>query len=217
MTPLLTVRDLTLTKGATSYTFDAGTGLTLLKVARESGASTVSMAIAGRYKPVAGTIAVGDAETTRERFRSVALAGVTLIDSLERSVSVREAIREQVAWAQPFFSRVPKDILSHRLVEPWLEPLGLADLDPAVPVGDLHALDRLRLRVVLALISRRDARLLVVDDPDQLRSISLRDELLANLHDLSELIPVVVSSVNPDHAGIADAVIDLAHGKRATK
>ena len=210
MNAILRTEDLTLRKGAAPLTLTAGTGLTLIVVNRESGASTLSMALAGRVNPTSGTISLGHrATSTRARFRRVALAGVPLIDSLERSVPAREIIREQVAWAQPFYRRVPRDILSHRLVSPWLESLGLDQLDDTLPVGRLGTLDRLRLRVLLALIARPEAALLIVDDPDQLRSTRLRNELLANLKDVSVHLPVVVTTVNPDGAGIADHLVDL--------
>lgn len=216
MNAILHAEDLTLRKGGHPLTFTTGAGLTRIVVDRESGASTLSMVLAGRVRPASGTITLGPlgplghgATSTRARFRCVALAGVPLIDSLERSVAAREIIREQVAWAQPFYRRVPRDILSHRLVSPWLEPLGLAQLDDSMPVGRLATLDRLRLRVLLALIARPDAALLIVDDPDQLRNTRLRDELLASLKDVSVHVPVVVTTVNPDTHGITDHVVDL--------
>ena len=214
--PVLSVRDLALHKGDAPYSFDVHPGLTLLETSRESGATTLSLALAGRFSPADGTVALGGpggVSSTRRRFASVALAGVPLIDTLERAVSAREAIREQVAWAQPFFSRVPRDILGHQLVEPWLAPLGLEGLDPARTVGELSNLDRMRLRVLLALVGRREAKLLIVDDPDQLRSHALRNELLLNLGDVSEHVPVLVTSVNPDPEVIADEVIDLTAGR----
>lgn len=207
--PIVRVSDLALHKKSPRLTFDCGSGLTLIVADRESGASTLSLALAGRYSPAAGTIEVGKAASTRQRFRSVALAGAPLIDSLERPVTVRETIREQVAWAQPFYRRVPRDILAHRYVAPWLGPLGLAGLDTAAAVGDTDPGTRLRLRTLLALVSRPAATLLVVDDPDQLRSTRLREEFLADLKELSAHLPVVATTVNPDGTALADAVVDL--------
>ncbi|MCT1445227.1 hypothetical protein M3G11_08755 [Corynebacterium sanguinis] len=99
--PILRVNDLIVRPEDPQLTFECAAGLTLLVCARESGASTLSMTLAGRFTPASGDIDISGARTARERFRAVALAGVTLIDSLERSVTVREVIREQVAWAQP--------------------------------------------------------------------------------------------------------------------
>lgn len=210
--PILRVNDLIVRPEDPQLTFECAAGLTLLVCARESGASTLSMTLAGRFTPASGDIDISGARTTRERFRAVALAGVTLIDSLERSVTVREVIREQVAWAQPWYKRVPKDILTHPLVEPWLEPMDLSELDPSLSVAELDTLTRLRLRVLLALTSRPNASLLVVDDPDQLRNIELRNALLESLRGVAQTLPVVVASVNPDIGDHAEHVIDLREG-----
>ncbi|TVS24953.1 hypothetical protein EKI51_04850 [Corynebacterium sanguinis] len=210
--PILRVNDLIVRPEDPQLTFECAAGLTLLVCARESGASTLSMTLAGRFTPASGDIDISGARTTRERFRAVALAGVTPIDSLERSVTVREVIREQVAWAQPWYKRVPKDILTHPLVEPWLEPMDLSELDPSLSVAELDTLTRLRLRVLLALTSRPNASLLVVDDPDQLRNIELRGALLESLRGVAQTLPVVVASVNPDIGDHAEHVIDLREG-----
>ncbi|AWB83096.1 hypothetical protein [Corynebacterium liangguodongii] len=216
MDPLLRTQDLVLRKGDGAYSFAAGEGLTLLLAGRESGASTLSMALAGRYNPAAGHITLrhpaGTATSTRERFRHTALAGVSLIDSLERSVTVREILREQIAWRQPFFRPIPRDVCAHALVEPWLAPLGLAGLDTDARVGEVETAVRLRLRVLLALVSRPRAGMLVVDDPDQLRDIGLRNAFLDDLTNLAQHLPVVVTSVNPDVGGHAAHVVDLREG-----
>lgn len=212
--PVLNVRDLALSKGDDPYSFDVHPGLTILETTRESGGTTLSLAIGGRFTPAAGTVSLTPAgpATTRQRFKTVALAGVPLIDTLERDVAAREALREQLAWSQPFFARVPRSsarLLAHPQVAPWLAPLGLEHLDPDRTVGELDALDRMRLRVLLALVGRREARMLLVDDPDQLRNNALRGELLRNLRAVSRHLPVLVTSVNPDPDGVADELIDL--------
>ncbi|MCT1445226.1 hypothetical protein M3G11_08750 [Corynebacterium sanguinis] len=107
---------------------------------------------------------------------------------------------------------MPKDILTHPLVEPWLEPMDLSELDPSLSVAELDTLTRLRLRVLLALTSRPNASLLVVDDPDQLRNIELRGALLESLRGVPQTLPVVVASVNPDIGDHAEHVIDLREG-----
>ncbi|QPK83282.1 hypothetical protein G7Y29_00110 [Corynebacterium qintianiae] len=209
METILRARDLVLRKGDQPLTFEIVQGLTFVVTNRESGASTLSMALAGRFALRSGTVELNGSSSTRERFKAVALAGVAMIDSLERSVSVRETLRDQVAWAQPFFRRVPRDILGHPLVEPWLEQLNLSEVDPAGAVGDLDPLDRFRLRVALAMISRPTAHLLVVDDPDQLRDLKRRHDLLVDLHALSTHVPVLVNTVNPAVDTVADHVVDL--------
>lgn len=202
MTPILSTRQLCVRKGDAPLDFTHDGGFQLITMPRESGASTMSMALAGRFKPFSGEILLhGEATTPRQRFKAVALAGVTMIDSLERSVSAKEVLTEQLAWSMPFFARVPRSaeqLLEHPQVAPWLEPLQLENIALTVSVGTLSNLDRLRLRTLLALVARPQAQLLVVDDPDQLRSMALRAEFLANLRALAEHKPVLAISVNEE-------------------
>lgn len=190
MTPVLTARDVVPEPGSTPVSLEVGEGLTVVQISREAGGTTLAMTLAGRYRPHSGTV-------DGPGFKHTALAGVPLIDSLERQVSVRETLREQVAWKQPFFSWTPKDILNHDRVQPWLEPLGLAGMDPDTHVGDLSVIDRFRLRVLLALVARPDAHLLIVDDIDQIKDMDLRAQLLSGLEAVAERVPVLVTTVNP--------------------
>ena len=191
MSPVLTAHDLVVRKDATPVNLEAYEGLTIVQTKREVGGTNLAMALAGRYKPYSGTV-------DGPGFKRTALAGVDFIDSLERQVSARECIREQVAWAQPFFSRTPKDIMGHKLVEPWLAPLKLEDLDVDKTVGELGVMDRFRLRVLLALVSRPKAELLVVDDIDQLKKMALRHDMMMDLAEVAEYVPVIVTTVNEE-------------------
>ena len=191
MTTILSATDLVLRKGGTPLSVDAEEGFNFLQVGRESSATTLAMTLAGRYKQHSGDV-------DGPGFKRTALAGVNFIDELERMVSARECIREQVAWAQPFFARVPKNIMEHKLVAPWLEPLRLENLDVDKAVGDLGVMDRFRLRILLALISRPDAELLVVDDIDQLKKMALRHEILQDLTKVAARVPVIVTTVNEE-------------------
>ncbi|WP_288725751.1 hypothetical protein [uncultured Corynebacterium sp.] len=71
--PILRVNDLIVRPEDPQLTFECAAGLTLLVCARESGASTLSMTLAGRFTPASGDIDISGARTTRERFRAVAL------------------------------------------------------------------------------------------------------------------------------------------------
>ncbi|AOX06529.1 hypothetical protein BJP05_10635 [Corynebacterium sp. NML98-0116] len=198
---ILRAVDVVVRPGNNPVNLEVGEGFTLVTSPRESGASTLSMALAGRYEPHSGTIELFDEPTTaRQRFPEIALAGISLIDSVERSVPTKEIIREQISWELPFFRLIPRDLLGHELVEPWLEPLQF-DLDEdklKLGIGDLSIVDRMRLRVLLALIARPDAPLIIVDDPDQLRNFELRKEFIDNLRDVAKLKPVLVNSVNKE-------------------
>lgn len=76
-------------------------------------------------------------------------------------------------------------------------------------VGKLDVLSRFRLRVALALIARPDARLLIVDDIDQLRSNRLRRQFLRTLANASQTLPIIAVSANADTDGLADTVVRL--------
>lgn len=196
---VLQTRDLVLEHGDVPENITAGEGLTLLNTHRESSSTLLSLALAGRYRPRSGEVEIAGKTKARDRFKVTALAGVTEIDSLERLVPVREVVREQVAWSQPFFSITPRNqekLKAHKLVEPWLEPLELADLDFDKEVGEIHVLDRFRVRVLLALVARPDAALLIVDDIDQLKQVDLRNMMLANLREVARQVPVLVNTVN---------------------
>ena len=83
-------------------------------------------------------------------------------------------------------------------MEKWLEPLQLEDLDMMAHVGDIGPTDRFRLRVLLALISRPNAKLLVVDDVDQVRKMDIRRKLLDDLRGVAVHLPVMVNTVNEE-------------------
>ena len=202
MTPILSTQDLVLRKGDSPETFDIGRGLTLLNTRRESDSTLLSLALAGRFNPHSGTILLdGEELTTRQRFKDVALAGVTEIDSLERLVRIRDVVREQIAWSQGFFARTPRTseaIKSHPHVEKWLEPLRLTDIDLMAQVGDIGPTDRFRLRVLLSLIARPDAKMLIVDDVDQVRKMDIRKKILGDLRGVAAYLPVMVNTVNEE-------------------
>ncbi|WP_018118809.1 hypothetical protein [Corynebacterium mastitidis] len=194
------------------WSFAVGPGLTLLRNNRENFHTALSLTLAGRRRPTSGSVSLEHRGVSAHRqgdiFRLVALAGATEVDSLDRIVPVRAVLREQINWASPWWRRVGRDVLGHDLVRPWLEPLRL-DIDPATKVGELNPHDRFRLRVLLALVARGEAAALIVDDVDQVRDMALRDEILAELRELSLSLPVIASTVNPDSSGIAHRVIDL--------
>ena len=202
MTPILSTEDLVLRKGDTPENFDIGRGLTLLNTRRESDSTLLSLALAGRFNPRSGTILLdGEEASTRKRFKQVALAGVTEIDGLDRLVRIRDVVREQIAWSQGVFAITPhktEAIKSHKNVEKWLEPLQLEDIDMMAQVGDIGPTDRFRLRILLALISRPDAKLLIVDDVDQVRKMDIRAKLLDDLRGVAVHLPVMVNTVNEE-------------------
>lgn len=220
---VLAADDLVLARGVEPVNFQVGPGLTILCNHRENYTTALAMTLAGRRRSVSGdvllaaprkgrkghkgggaAVAVSDgpghlaSASVRQRFSRVALAGVLEIDSLERQVPVREAIREQVAWVLPWYRLVPRDIMKHPAVTEWSELLGLTELDASEPAGALEVVPRFLVRVLLALITRPHADLLIVDDLDQLRDMSLRARALEVLTRVSSKLPVLVQTVNPE-------------------
>lgn len=213
MAPVLEVKDLRVgkTQEEPGWSFELREGFNLLHNSRENQSTALALTLAGRHRSVSGSITLtGSPASTRRRYKEVALGGATEVDALERLVPVRAVLREQVAWSSHPWSRVPRQVLQHRFVAPWLEPLGLADLDVAIPVGELSTLDRYALRILLGLVGRPKASLLVADDVDQLKSTDLRAEMLDRFDAVSRLLPVVVFTVNLLPADPVDAVIDLS-------
>ncbi|CAM3860346.1 hypothetical protein [Corynebacterium frankenforstense] len=239
--PVIEAHDLSVARDAEPVNFTVGEGLTVLRNLREHNTTALSLTLAGRRRAVDGEVLMrrdagrdgrrnrgrderrdeGGHESgrggfghtgARERFRRVALAGVPETDSLERQVPVRESIREQVAWALPFYRHAPRDIMAHPYVTRWSGVLGLEDLDPATPAGEIDVETRLTVRVMLALIARPDADLLIVDDIDQLRDMDLRAEMLERLVRLAEELPVIAHTVNdgaPEGARFLDVRRDV--------
>lgn len=195
------------------WTFTTGPGLTLLHTARENYATALSLTLAGRRKAQGGSVHLGDATTPRDLFPRVALAGATPVDSLERLVPVRDVVREQLAWSRPFWRPTPRDVFSDARVAALCEQLDL-DPDPRTPVQHLPVSERFALRIMLALLAREQASALIIDDIDQLRSLELRDRMLARLRPLSDTLPVVVSTVNPAAEDAADRHITLTPDRK---
>lgn len=179
-------------------------GLTFFTTERESQSSSFSMVLSGRMKPPTGSVELnGTSAKPAKLAKEIALAGVIEIDSLERLVTVRTVVREQLAWSSPWYLMVPRDLEdSGRWVD--LEKQLDLSLAPSTLIGDLRVVDRFKLRIALALLSRPEAQMLIVDDPDQVRSVKLRSEIMHELKKISEKLPVVVVSTNPDLDGIAD-------------
>ncbi|AGG66996.1 hypothetical protein [Corynebacterium callunae] len=217
-TPILTTFGITIRDtDFADVEIPAARGLTLLETGRESHASSFSMVLSGRMKAKAGSIELaGQPAKTSTLAKNIALAGVSEIDSLERLVNVRTVVREQIAWASPWYRPTPRNIDTY---EQWVsvaKHLSL-NLDPSQAVGELSVVERFKLRVALSLVARPQAAALIVDDPDQVRSMTLRAEILESLKELSESVPVVVVSPNPDFDDIADFYLPITDSAASTR
>lgn len=211
---LLSTDGLVLANGHPKADISIGQGLTLVHSGRESSSTMWAMTLAGRMKSKSGQIFLsGEPASASQLHQKIALAGVVQLDSLERQVSVASIVREQVAWSSPWYKRAPKNIAEIDQFMEITELLGL-DLDfqnaAKFTAGSLTPYERFKLRVALAFLSRPKAKLLVVDDIDQLRSMELRATVLRRLAEVSQHIPVLVMSANKEDAGVCDVLITEA-------
>lgn len=174
-------------------------GMTVLGGSGGSGRTALSLVLSGRMKPTHGTVEVLG-ETDRRKFRRhVALAGVDPLDDLPRSVRVRDILTENKAWSRRWYLPVRR-AGDNDLVATCAEVFGARDLPPIDAwISDLSSLDRLLLRICLALrpAHGEDIRMLVMDDFEQIREARDREIMLGILGRLAERIPVILNSVNP--------------------
>lgn len=210
-TPFFEVSDLVVATGHTVPNFSLDTRLNLFQTGRESSATTTMLTFAGRMKPKAGTITLRSDSgeeyvTPRAIGAHVALAGVSSIDGLDRGVKAKTFVREVAAWSSPWYRNTPHDVTK---ISEWNRITDLIDLpfDLDSTVGSLSPSRRFIFRVALALLARPEPALLVVDDIDQVRSLSIRNELIVELRDLSEHVPIIVASTNPDTDHQFDRII----------
>lgn len=177
----------------------APVGLTVLGGSGGSGRTALSLVLSGRMKPTAGQIEVLGHTDRKGIWHHVALAGVDQLDEMPRSVRVRDILTENKSWSRPWF--VPVRRASEEDVRDLCgEVYGSRDLPPLDAwVSDLSTLDRLLLRICLALRPSHhgEIRMLVMDDFEQVREARDREVLLGILGRLAERMPVVLNSVNP--------------------
>lgn len=186
---------------------------TLLYTGRESSATTTMMTLAGRMQPKAGVVELTRADgeivdRPRALARVIALAGVNEIDSLDRNVTVRSLVRESVAWANAWYKTTARDIAK---IDRWNELCELMNFDenPHAQAGDLTPTARFNLRIMLALLTRKEPDMLLIDDIDQVHSLEIRQEIIAHLRDVSAQLPILIASSNPDVDGLFDETISL--------
>ncbi|QDQ98487.1 ABC transporter ATP-binding protein [Tomitella fengzijianii] len=171
-------------------------GLHILQSPSGSGRTALLLALAGRFKVDAGTLTVLGARRPSEIRRSTALAGFRDIDEIDDAVRVRAVVREQLAWNSPWYRPAPRfdDGAYSRLTLPVFGEL--APPSPAAYIQDLGELELLLLRIALAL-SASDARVLLVDDLEQVRDLGEQAVLARRLAAVGEHRTVVASAINP--------------------
>lgn len=181
-------------------TFTLGpVGMTVLAGSGRSGRTALSLVLSGRMKPTSGDVEILGLSDRRQIWRHVALAGVDPLDEMPRSVRVYDILTENIAWSRPWYSPVRRAGVDD-LREIAGDVYGSRDLPPLDAwVSDLSSLDRLLLRISLALRPSHGGqiRMLVMDNLEQIYEERDQEILLAILGRLAEKMPVILNSVNP--------------------
>ena len=127
-----------------------------------AGKSTLVKILAGITQPDSGTIAIDGAPAdlrTPSRALSAGIAVVQQELSLVQTLSVAENV---FLGGRAFAGAWTRGRLV-RAARPFLEQVGLPDLDPTTPAGELSV--AYRQRVEIARLIARDARILILDEP----------------------------------------------------
>jgi hypothetical protein len=158
------------------------------------------MTLAGRMKPMGGSLEVLGQTRAPAIFGRSALAGVEEIDRVSESVTVRDLITEQMRWDAAWYRVVPRadvDDLT-RVCGPVFGAQPLPEL--TTYVDQLTQLDAILLRIALA--NTAVPPLLVVGSLDQVDEDGSRAELVRRLVDLGARQTVVTASANPIPDGL---------------
>jgi ABC-type sugar transport system ATPase subunit len=175
-------------------------GVTVLIGPAGSGRTALLMTLAGRMKPMGGSLNVLGQTRASKIFEHCALAGVEELDGVYESVTVRDLVTEQLRWSAPWYRlvrRADADDLA-RLCGPVFGPLPLPELDAYV--DQLTELDAVLLRIALANIG--SPPVLVVGSLDQVDDDGDRAELVRRLVALGEGQTIVTASANPVADGL---------------
>lgn len=188
-------------------------GVTVLVCPAGSGRTALLMTLAGRMRAKTGTLSVFGHTEPRRIFAAAALAGIDELDQVAESVTVRDALTEQLRWDAAWYRLVRRadPAALQRVCGPVFGDLPLPPLTEFVE--ELTELDRLLLRVALANTARPP--LLVVGNLDYVTSDRNRDLLVQRLIDLGRHQTVVTSTVNGVTGAEVQAQIPVENTSRA--
>lgn len=175
-------------------------GLTVLLAPPGAGRTALLMTLAGRMKPMGGSLEVLGETNVHNIFRDSVLAGVEELDAVYESVTVRDLLTEKLRWDAPWYRRVRRadDADLARVCAPVFGALPLPELRSYV--DELTELQALLLRVALA--NTTAPPLVVVGALDQVAEDESRMELVRRLVDVGERQTVVTASANPVPDGL---------------
>lgn len=173
---------------------DAG-GVTALIHPAGTGRTALLMTLAGRMRPISGTVTVFGHTDARKIFAVAALANIDKLDAINESVTVRDLITEQTRWDAPWYRFIGK-----------AEPADLQKTcattfgDVALPelsayFDEIGELQQVLLRIALA--NTATPPLLVVGDLDGITDDSNRATVLERLTAIGEQQTVITASANP--------------------
>lgn len=193
--------------GPVDLDVEAG-GVTVLIHPAGTGRTALLMTLAGRMRPDRGTLSVFGATDARRIFDHAAIAGADELDAITESVTVRDAVTEQMRWNAPWYRMVRRADASAltAVCAPVFGDLPLPPLSEFV--DELPERDRVLLRIALANTARPP--LLIVGDLDRVTSDRDREAVLQRLIDLGETQTVITATVNgvPTDAVRAQIVLD---------
>lgn len=187
-------------------------GVTVLVCPAGSGRTALLMTLAGRMKPKSGTISVFGHDKPRRIFAAAALAGIDELDQVAESVTVGDALTEQLRWDSAWY-RLVRRAGAAELAAVCGPVFGDLPLPPRTEfVEELSELDRLLLRIALANTKRPP--LLVVGNLDYVTSDRNRELLLGRLIALGEAQTVVTATVNGVDSGAVRAQLTVENTSR---
>ncbi|MEV7972154.1 ATP-binding cassette domain-containing protein [Cellulomonas sp. NPDC089187] len=171
--------------------------LTLVQGPQGAGRSSLLLTLAGRMTPDRGSdLTVLGEPLPRRRTavqKRVAVAGFAGIDELDDSVTVGDLVRERLRWLSPWYRRTAR-VTQREFGSLAAAVFGERPL-PRVStvVWDLDEVDRMLLRITLAMVQRPE--LLVVDDVDQVHDTERRRTVWSRLEALAADGLTVIAAV----------------------
>lgn len=165
-----------------------------------SGRTMLLLALAGRAKPSAGELRVGDATSRADIRRQVAVARATGAVELDPDLTVGDSRREA-------------GLLFYGADLGWAEELVGLTVDSATVVGDLAPDDQALFALALATATRPAA--VVLDDVDLHTTPDQQRRLWAALRSVADAgVTTIASTIDPALAGAA-VVVELGRDSRA--
>jgi len=194
---------------------ESRSAVTLVLGDRGSGRTSLLLCLGGRMRLGDGSLTVlGETKAGRIR-RRTGVAGFAAIDALEPSVTVGDILRERLAWASPWYRRIPRITPEHghELLAPAFGDVadggagtaeGVAIPHPDTLVRELTPAQDLLVRISLALIEAPE--LLLIDDFDALRNPEERARAADRLVALASTgIRIVLATSDPGDAELLAA------------